>query len=889
MANKTIKGLTVEIGGDTTKLGKALEDVEKKSRDLSSELGQINKLLKMDPGNADLLAQKQKVLADAVENTRKKLDTLKDAERQVQAQFERGEASEEQVRALQREIIATTKKLSGYEKAAGETAFAINHLGDASDKAKDDTKKAKKGAEDAADGFEEMADAADKAGDAGDGLGSKLGGLAKGGLAAVAGALVAAGGALVGAAESTREYRTEMGKLDTAFTTAGHSSEAAASTYKTLQGVLGETEQAVEASNHLAKLTDNEQDLQKWTDICTGVYATFGASLPIEGLTEAANETAKTGALTGGLADALNWAGVNEEQFQAQLDACSTEQERQALITETLNGLYSEAAEKYKETNAELIRANEANEAWTASMAEAGAAVEPILTDVKMLGASLLSDLMPGITGVAEAFRGVLNGDEGAAEALGASLSGIFTNLLTKLTEMLPALATTAMSLVTTLTTTIIEALPQLVATGYQVTISILNGLTQAIPQVINALVAMIPQLVQVLVEAVPQLIQGAVNLFLALVQAIPLILPPLIEALPQIVMAIINGLMLALPQLLQGALQFLTAIVQAIPLLIEMLVPLIPQIVVTIIDGLISCIPVLLEGAIQLLNAIVQAIPLIIEALVPQVPGIVETITTKLAEMHPMLLSAAVRLLWAIIKAIPQIVAALVRNLPQILRATTSVLSAMPSLIWKILKEAINKVAEFGSQAKTKAADAAKKLLNAVTSGVKSLPSKLKKVGTDLVKGLWNGINDMTSWVKDKIEGFGSDVLDGIKDFFGIHSPSREMAWVGEMLDRGLAQGVLDNMGKPLDAMTEMAEGMLDEAEGMNGLTLERQLNHTFTADAASAAETGLLGKLDSILAAIERGQILTIDSKKLIGATANGFDSELGQRRALVARGAM
>jgi len=303
----------------------------------------------------------------------------------------------------------------------------------------------------------------------------------------------------------------------------------------------------------------------------------------------------------------------------------------------------------------------------------------------------------------------------------------------------------------------------------------------------------------------------------------------------------------------------------------------------------LISCIPVLLEGAIQLLNAIVQAIPLIIEALVPQVPGIVETITTKLAEMHPMLLSAAVRLLWAIIKAIPQIVAALVRNLPQILRATTSVLSAMPSLIWKILKEAINKVAEFGSQAKTKAADAAKKLLNAVTSGVKSLPSKLKKVGTDLVKGLWNGINDMTSWVKDKIEGFGSDVLDGIKDFFGIHSPSREMAWVGEMLDRGLAQGVLDNMGKPLDAMTEMAEGMLDEAEGMNGLTLERQLNHTFTADAASAAETGLLGKLDSILAAIERGQILTIDSKKLIGATANGFDSELGQRRALVARGAM
>ena len=113
MAANVIRGLTVEIGGDTTKLGKALEDVNKKSQSLTSELGEINRLLKMDPGNADLLAQKQKVLAEAVSNTAKKLETLKEAERQVQQQFERGEVSEEQVRALQREIVATTNKLKG--------------------------------------------------------------------------------------------------------------------------------------------------------------------------------------------------------------------------------------------------------------------------------------------------------------------------------------------------------------------------------------------------------------------------------------------------------------------------------------------------------------------------------------------------------------------------------------------------------------------------------------------------------------------------------------------------------------------------------------------------------------------------------------------------------
>lgn len=288
MASKNIKGLTVEIGGDTTKLGKALEDVEKKSRDLSSELGQINRLLKMDPGNADLLAQKQKVLADAVEETRKKLETLEAAEKQVQEQFERGEVSEEQVRALQREIIATTKKMDSYEKAAKETAEAIEKLGDGSDDAADNLEDTGDEAKKSGKKVKDFADAADKAEKSSGGLGKTLASAAKAGLAAVGAAAGALVTGLVASAEATREYRTEMGKLDTAFTTNGHSTEAATATYKSLQGVLGETDQAVEAANHLAKLADNEQELQKWTDICTGVYATFGASLPIEGLTEAA-------------------------------------------------------------------------------------------------------------------------------------------------------------------------------------------------------------------------------------------------------------------------------------------------------------------------------------------------------------------------------------------------------------------------------------------------------------------------------------------------------------------------------------------------------------------------------------------------------------------------
>ena len=847
MANNKIKGLTVEIGGDTTQLGKALEDVNKKSRDLSSELGEVNKLLKMDPGNADLLAQKQKILAEAVENTAEELKTLKEAEKQVQKQFERGEVSEEQVRALQREIIATEKKMSNYEAAVRETAEAVENLGKESDDAEDELKDTKKGADKASDSLDDMADSADKAGDASEGLGSKLGGLVAGGLKALAAGVTAVVGAMAASAEASREYRTEMGKLDTAFTTAGHSSEAAKETYKSLQGVLGETDQAVEAATHLAKLTDNEQDLQKWTDICTGVYATFGASLPIEGLTEAANETAKTGALTGSLADALNWAGVNEEAFQMQLDACTTEQERQALITETLNGLYSEAAEKYKETSAEVIRANQANEEWMASTAEIGGVVEPLLTDIKLLGASLLSDLVPGVKEVAGAFRGMLNGDEGAAANLGEALSGIFSQLLTKITDMLPAVANTALNLVSTLITTIITALPNFLSTGVEVVVAIIEGIASAIPQIVQVISEIIPGLVSALVEGIPQIIDGAVQLLLAILDAIPQILPPLVAAIPQIVITVIDALLSAIPQLIDGAVQFLTAIIDAIPIMIQSLIPEIPRIIKTIISGILSATPQLLD--------------------------------------------AAITLLFALIDAIPEICAALIREAPAIISTLLGVLASLPSKLWSLLSQAIEKVLQFGANAAAKAKEGATKIFNAVVDGIKNLPSKMLSIGTDLVKGLWNGISDMTSWVINKIKGFGESVLSGIKNFFGIKSPSRVFKnEIGKMLSVGLAEGIEDNADQPLKAMANLSNDLLGEADAMNGLTLERRVQHAFSApETATAAETGILGKLDKILQAIEQGQVITINGDTLVGATVNSMNSALGQRRVLAERGAV
>lgn len=248
--------------------------------------------------------------------------------------------------------------------------------------------------------------------------------------AAGIGALIAQ---IVNCAEASEEYRREMGKLDTAFTTANHSSEAAKTTYKELQSILGETDQAVEAANHLALLGDNEKDLSKMTNALIGVYGTFGASLPLEALTEAANETAKVGQVTGNFADAINWVKTKsddwrvalngnkkaltafekavkngesaEDAYNAALATCSDEQERQKLIVQTLTQLYGKAAKQYKKTNAEVIRSNKANEEWNETIAEIGESVAPVITDLKELGNALVKEAAEPIEDITKQIR----------------------------------------------------------------------------------------------------------------------------------------------------------------------------------------------------------------------------------------------------------------------------------------------------------------------------------------------------------------------------------------------------------------------------------------------------------------------------------------------------
>ena len=246
-----------------------------------------------------------------------------------------------------------------------------------------------------------------------------------------------AGTALLALGASTKDYRAEQAKLNSAFETAGASADTAKQVYNDLYRVLGESDVSVEAANHLAQLTTSQKDLSEWTTICQGIYATFGDSLPIEGLTEAANETAKTASVTGSLADALNWAGISEDEFNAQLAACNSEAEREQLIRETLIGTYNEAAAAYEKNAAEVLKQNEAQAKLQDSLAKLGAVVAPIVTIFTQFATEALAVVVPYIQQLAEKYGPQL---KEALQGIGEFIKPIGEFLMAHL----PAIATIA-------------------------------------------------------------------------------------------------------------------------------------------------------------------------------------------------------------------------------------------------------------------------------------------------------------------------------------------------------------------------------------------------------------------------------------------------------------
>ena len=464
----------------------------------------------------------------------------------------------------------------------------------------------------------------------------------------------------------------------------------------------------------------------------------------------------------------------------------------------------------------------------------------------------LISDVLPTLlTSLGSLFEAVLQAVLTALPTITRTIVGFIPTIIDGIFSAVPQI----LSAITMLIYQIIDQILMMSPDLLQSAIEFFTGLAEALPEATDKVLALLLELVNDLIygliDATPDLVNGAMTFFNAIVEAFPQIIENIVTYLPWFISAIVDFLIKAVPQLIQGAITLFNALVQAIPQILPVLIGAIPTIINAIVSALITGLPILIQGAIQLYMALIDAIPVIITSLVGALPQIIDAITTTLLDNIPLLLDTAVQVFMALVQAIPHIVVALAQALPQIINTImTTIFTLIPKLIvfvgslivkiaewgaqlmakggewalnfinkviefvrqlpekvWTWLTNVITKIVQWGIDLAKKGKEAGQDLMDAIIKKVEEIPDKIKSIGSDIVKGLWNGINDMAGWIKDKITGFGEDVLGSLKDFFGINSPSKLMAdEVGKWLPAGIAVGIDKNAKTAINSMKNLA-----------------------------------------------------------------------------------
>ena len=359
---------------------------------MADELKRVGLVFKAD-GTVDFNKSLKEVNASVQEN--------RTAFALVKSQWDENTSSMEKLRATQKyladqtkdysdKVIMLQRQLNELESAENRDEKAIQSKRSQLNQAKTSLNNYKKGLEEVEEKLKsgtartedyqkKLESFGNKAKDAGD----KIRGVST----AAAGLI----GAVAATVPATEEYRKIMGSLEVSSEKAGYSADQTAESYRTLYGVLSDDQTAATTTANLQALGLSQQDLTTMINGTIGAWATYGDSIPIDGLAEAINETVKTGVVTGTFADMLNWAGTSEDAFNEKLAACSSESERANLIMQEMaNQGLTQAGEKWQENNKNLVEGNKATADLQAATAEMAETISPIVTQVTQIVAGLV-------------------------------------------------------------------------------------------------------------------------------------------------------------------------------------------------------------------------------------------------------------------------------------------------------------------------------------------------------------------------------------------------------------------------------------------------------------------------------------------------------------------
>lgn len=416
-----------------------------------------------------------------------------------------------------------------------------------------------------------------------------------------------------------------------------------------------------------------------------------------------------------------------------------------------------------------------------------------------------LAGAAPELVNMAVSLVGSLCEGLKSAPGIGDSAASLITSLVTGLASCVDDLWTTAIVLVGKMAEGVAAGAPQMVQAISTTVTDILECLVDWGPDLLQAGIDILLALVDGIVAALPTLITQAVTLLTDFCNTLVQNIPAIVDAGLQLVQGLIQGLVDGLPLLLEGAITLFMSILEALPVVIDQLLAALPELITTICNFLAENIPLIVDAAIQLLMGIIEAIPTIIQAIVDNLPLIITSLVDGLTGALPQIVQAAVTLLMGIIEAIPDIVVVIAENLPQIITAITSGLGqAIPQIF-----------------------TAAKDLLWQIITAVPDIVVGIGQAIPDIISGIVNGLIGGIGAVWDAACDLGSGILDGIKSFFGINSPSTVMAEQGDYLVQGLINGLAempDQMMATLDIALnnliawgqQMLSGIQDTVQNM-------------------------------------------------------------------------
>lgn len=404
-------------------------------------------------------------------------------------------------------------------------------------------------------------------------------------------------------------------------------------------------------------------------------------------------------------------------------------------------------------------------------------AFQNVVTNVTPVIEQLIGTIPYAIDGIVEALVTL-------APSLLSAASAIFIGFLGAFKESIPLLIPAVLDMLVEITTTINDNLGDITQMAITIVNTITEGIIKALPTLIPSIVQATNTIIQTFIDNLPTILQLGLDLIQSLIQGILNALPLVIEALPGMILGIVNAILEHIPQLINMVIMIIGAIVEALPEIIQQIITVLPTLIENIISAILEALPQIVEAGVTLLVALINDLPTIITTIIAAIPQLINGIINAIVNNIDKFIEAGIKIFVAIVENLPAIIAGIVKAIPQILDA----------------------------------------IIGALGDGI----TGMAKAGENLLEGIWKGLSDGTKWLIDKLKEWCDNVVDKVKDFFGIHSPSKVFEdEIGKNIVLGMEVGIDKNVPKMIKNTQDALQGLTDvnvSATGTAMASINRQ-----------------------------------------------------------------